>query len=262
MRVTALVALALLGACRSSTTTTSAGSEARVDAGAGTGALTDAGSAYRESSIRDDGRDYAVKTFSFRVADVEAFIEDARMSASLDDVRAKADADLVVNGGFFDVDERPLGLAVSRGAALSPFSRTMSGGVFVIDDERATLTATEDADGGVGLPRFAVQCRPRLVVDRRVNIKGDDGKRAARTALCARENGAIVDVIVARDRADKTYGPSLLALAQHLAAAGCEGALNLDGGPSTGAAWRDANGAHAELPAAAVRHALVWKLKH
>jgi uncharacterized protein YigE (DUF2233 family) len=138
----------------------------------------------------------------------------------------------------------------------------MSGGVFSIDEDRASLVATEDADGGAFAPRFAVQCRPRLVVDSRVNIKGDDGKRAARTALCARESGTVVDVVVARDRADRTYGPSLFALAQHLAAAGCESALNLDGGPSTGIAWRDASGAHAERPAAGVRHALVWKTKH
>jgi uncharacterized protein YigE (DUF2233 family) len=202
-----------------------------------------------------------VKTFSFRVADVEVTIEDAHMSIAFDDVRGKTDADVVINGGFFDEDSRPLGLAISRGRSLSPFSRTMSGGVFALDDSRATLTATEDVDGGVAA-NFAVQCRPRLVVDGKVNIKSDDGKRAARTALCARENGAVVDVVVARDRADRTYGPSLLALAQHLVAAGCDSALNLDGGPSTGVAWRDASGGHVERPAAGVRHAFVWKTRH
>jgi len=57
-------------------------------------------------------------------------------------------------------------------------------------------------------------------------------------------------------------GPSLFALAGYLARAGCESALNLDGGPSTGVAWREDGGVRLLPPRAPVRHAVVIREKH
>ena len=47
-----------------------------------------------------------------------------------------------------------------------------------------------------------------------------------------------VEIVLARGRNDEPGGPSLFRLARWLVAEGCEDALILDGGPSTGAAWR------------------------
>ena len=102
---------------------------------------------------------------------------------------------------------------------------------------------------------FAVQCRPRLVVGSRVNIRSDDGRRAARTALCLRDAGRTIELASARDNGDG--GPTLFQLAAELLAEGCEEALNLDGGPST--AWASVND-HGTVfipPVAPVRHAIV-----
>ena len=213
-------------------------------------------------AIREDGISYIPLVFSFDVATVDVWIEDAKMSTAFEEILNRQQATLVINGGFFDPEERPLGLAVSHGRLLSAFSRTMSGGVLSIGKSQADLIATEAYEPTDGaLDGFAVQCRPRLVVDGKVNIKRDDGKRSARTALCIKDHGAKVVVVLVRDASDPSYGPSLFALGAHLAAEGCESALNLDGGPSTGVAFRDEHGVHSRPPIAGVRHAVVWKTR-
>jgi hypothetical protein len=112
--------------------------------------------------------------------------------------------------------------------------------VLVIAEGRARLL-----ERGASLPEktdFAVQCGPRLIeADGSVGIRTDDGQRAARTALCIREGGRELDVIVAASQERLGAGPGLFQLARWLAEplapgepSGCEAALNLDGGPSTG----------------------------
>ena len=214
------------------------------------------GEAGIQAAIIEDARRYPVRVWSFPLERYELRIEDAGMSTALDTVLARADAELVVNGGFFDRDGKAVGLAMSDGAVLSRLGKTLSGGVLASDGTRAELFAAEDfalPDGGT----FAIQCRPRLVVDRSANVKSDDGKRAERTALCTRDAGSTVDVVIVRGSDDgESPGPSLFALARHLAEAGCESALNLDGGPSTGVAWREGEKAKLLAPRGPVRHVL------
>jgi hypothetical protein len=93
---------------------------------------------------------------------------------------------------------------------------------------------------------FAVQCRPRLVVDGHNNLASDTGRRAARTALCLRDAGQMLDLVVVP--AEQDAGPTLYELAEALIAHGCHDALNLDGGPSTGAFWNDPSGSGALAP--------------
>jgi uncharacterized protein YigE (DUF2233 family) len=181
-------------------------------------------------------------------------IEDIHMSSKLDEVLARTGATLAVNGGFFDPNGNPIGLAVSEGKVLSQFSPGMSGGVLWIRDGVAHLTATEDYRTGV--VDFAVQCRPRLVVGSGVNIRSDDGHRAPRTAICIRSSGRSLEFDVASGDGDDP-GPTLRELAAELVDLGCEEALNLDGGPSTGWASRGDSGLSFDPPRSPVRHAVV-----
>src|SRR5262249_21620064 len=153
------------------------------------------------------------------------------MTTALDAVLTRSGAELVVNAGFFDPDGKPIGLAVSDGAVLSRLRTNLSGGVLTSDGSRAELFPAEGFTLSDGT-KFAIQCRPRLVVDQNANVKSDDGKRAERTALCTRDEGRTVDVVIVRGSDDgESPGPSLFALARHLTNGGCEAALNLDGGP-------------------------------
>jgi exopolysaccharide biosynthesis protein len=208
----------------------------------------------------EEGRRFRVRSWSFALARYEMTVEDTGMTTALDGVLERTHAELVVNGGFFDPDGKAVGLAMSNGAVLSKLVKSLSGGVLVSDGSRASLFATEGfslADAGVS---FALQCRPRLVVDGEANVKSDDGKRAERTALCVRDEGRTVSAYVVRGSEDgESAGPSLFALAQHLTKDGCSAALNLDGGPSTGAAYREGERAVLLAPRSPVRHVVAFR---
>lgn len=211
------------------------------------------------STIVENGRGYPVRTWTFPLERYELAILDVHMTSTLGAALERAGADVVANGGFFDKDGRPVGLAISGGERLSPIAPSLSGGVVTIDDERAQLLPTE----GFVLPentRFAVQCRPRLVVDGVANVRSDDGKRAERTALCLRDGGRTIELVVVRadDAADEA-GPSLFALARWLEQRPCEAALNLDGGPSSGVAWREGDETRVLAPRAPIRHAVAFR---
>jgi hypothetical protein len=192
---------------------------------------------------------------SFPVSSIGLTIEDVHMSRAFDDVLRRTGAALVVNGGFFDPRGEPLGLAVSGGKALSAFAAGMSGGVLWLRDGVAHLTATEDYEAGA--VDFAIQCRPRLVVASRPNVRSDDGRRALRTALCLRDGGRTLEAVLAGANGDA--GPTLFELARELVDDGCEEALNLDGGPSTGWASVTDAGLIVEPPFGAVRHVVVLR---
>ena len=215
----------------------------------------DAGDAIVEDALR-----YVVRGYAFPLARYEMKVEDVAMTTALDAVLERTGAELVVNGGFFDPTGKPLGLAMSDGAVLSRLSTAASGGVLTTDGESARLWEAETFT----LPaqtRFAIQCRPRLVVGGAANVKRDDGQRSERTALCVRDGGLTVEVLIVRSESGEASGPSLFALGRFLARRGCEGALNLDGGPSTGVAWRENGKVMLAAPRKGVRHAVLFKAR-
>ena len=229
--------------------------QARVPLAAGGAPIEDpdAGDALVEDALR-----YTVRAWSLSLERYEMKIEDVGLTTALDTVLERTGAELVVNGGFFDPAGKPLGLAMSDGAVLSRLATTASGGVLTSDGERARLWEAETFT----LPektRFAIQCRPRLVVDGAPNVRRDDGQRSERTALCVRDGGQTVEVVIVKSETGEASGPSLFALGRFLARRGCEGALNLDGGPSTGIAWRENGKVMLAAPRKGVRHAVVFK---
>jgi hypothetical protein len=155
-------------------------------------------------------------------------------------LRAESDLLAAVNGGFFDPQLRASGLLVSERTTLAPERAGGGSGVLALARGRASLLPR-----GSRLPvetDFAVQCGPRLIEpDRSIGIRRDDGQRAARTAACIRRGGRELDLVVVASKDQLGGGPGLLQLARWLEGplaagepSGCEAALNLDGGPSTG----------------------------
>jgi uncharacterized protein YigE (DUF2233 family) len=215
------------------------------------------GGAPSAGGLAEDAFDFDVKTWSRPLDAYEVTIEDVGMSTALDTVLEKTGGDLVVNGGFFDKEGKALGLAMSNGLRLSSLAKKMSGGVLTVagDGTKAELFETESFDPPEML-KFAVQCRPRLVVKGEANVKSDDGHRSERTALCLRDGGKTIDTFLVRGGEG---GPSLFSLGKWLATKGCEEALNLDGGPSTGAAWIENGEKKMLAPRGAIRHAIVFK---
>jgi exopolysaccharide biosynthesis protein len=143
-----------------------------------------------------------------------------------------------VNGGFFDV--RPsgryfaTGLLVSKGKELSPLSPHLSG-ILVVSEGRAQLLSPSDALPKWSQVDMAVQCRPRLLEPGgALGVHSDDKARAPRTAACIRDGGRTLDFVLVWGRRNPETGPGLYAVSQALRAFGCDSALNLDGGASTG----------------------------
>jgi hypothetical protein len=152
-----------------------------------------------------------------------------------------AGARAAVNGGFFEPDGSPSGVLVSAGQTFGRYAARGGSGVLAVRDGRATV------DVAAGFPEdfqgdLAVQCGPRLVERGGViGVHRDDGRRFARTAACVRDDGRTLDLVLTWCVDDAMRGPGLLWLARRLAGpsptgdpGGCELALNLDGGPSTG----------------------------
>lgn len=213
-----------------------------------------------ESAVRYrvDGQPYRLYRWSIPLGRVSIDVVDMGMGTNLARVLRDRHASLVINGGFYGRDMLPEGLVVTRGHEVSPFVERLGGGVVTL---AGAVAAHHDAAGfsPIAGTEFAIQCKPRLVVDGAVNIARYQNRTAARTALCLRDGGRALDVYVARvDPSRGRAGPALHTFARQLVDEGCTEALNLDGGPSTGVAWRSSRGTRALNPRRGIRHALVF----
>jgi hypothetical protein len=205
--------------------------------------------------VGDDA--YRLLVFSVRLAGARFRVIDLDMGRDVAGALASSGASLVVNGGFFDRAQRADGLVVSEGVMIAPGSDALGGGVLAVAGGRGALFPTKGFAPQPGLD-FAIQARPRLVVNGAANVKSDDGHAAERTALCLRDEGQTLELVVARGEVGGK-GPVLSLLADMLVSRGCQEALNLDGGPSTGVAWRQGGEIHALAPRGPLRHLVaVW----
>jgi Phosphodiester glycosidase len=140
---------------------------------------------------------------------------------------------LVINGGYWAYrgEARVIqGLLALGGTSYAPRAGS-AGGVVWVDGDGAHMAKTGD-EPDLSHAELAIQCSPRLVVDGRLVAKLDPLHHAPRTALCIGADPTQLDVLLTADG----VRPTLEALGRALVAAGCVHALNLDGGPSTGAA--------------------------
>jgi exopolysaccharide biosynthesis protein len=196
------------------------------------------------------GGRYVLHRFRFPLSRTTLRVSDLAFERTLSEALEAEEATLAINGGYWDTAREPEGLTRVGDVELSAFRPSLGGGVLVIADgvgrlldaEADDFTVPDDVD-------FAQQCMPRIVVDGALNIRQNDGRRADRTALCLRDEGRTLDVYIARGRSpDGHGGPTLWDFGEVLVAEGCESALNLDGGSSTGAVFRGEAGIE-RLPA-------------
>ena len=135
-------------------------------------------------------------------------------------------APLAINGGFFDNNQKPLGLRVSDYKISNTFKSISWWGVFSIKNLSAAITSARLFQSNKEI-EFAIQAGPRLVINR--HIPSLRPGYAERTALCVISPHEIAIIIT-------QYFPiSLSQLAKLLIdqSLNCQDALNLDGGSST-----------------------------
>jgi len=167
-----------------------------------------------------DLNDWKLRILTFR--------DGARKTARAEEVGKSHAASLVINGGFFDPQNRSLGLLIDEGKQLNPV-RKADWGVFSVSSKepRASIvhTRTWRKKKKKGLPEFAIQSGPRLVVSARaLSLKPH---WARRTAIGIQRGGRKVVVLVS------SQSISMKELAQLFLDIDCPYALNLDGGSST-----------------------------
>ena len=149
---------------------------------------------------------------------------------------------MAVNSGYFDDAHRPNGLLVSEIRVIASRTRHGGSGILLLRNHRCDLVDSDGPFPSLDTLDLGLQCGPRLIEpNQEVGIHRDDGQRAARTAVCLRDQGRTMDFVLAWSADDPIRGPGLLSFARLLAgrspvgdASGCDRALNLDGGPSTG----------------------------
>lgn len=144
------------------------------------------------------------------------------------------DAALVINGVYFNDDERPTGFAAIAGASIGtvPFDQDKSG--MMVFSPKFRIVATKTAALHLNDLADAAQSYPFFLIDGQPAISADSGQLARRTFIGQDADdriyiGAVADADV-----------SLYELMQALQRTGIAWghALNLDGGPSTGIAER------------------------
>jgi uncharacterized protein YigE (DUF2233 family) len=166
-----------------------------------------------------------------------------------------ASAVAAVNGGYFDEKYRPTGWLADRGNELAPRSGRPSGGVLAVARGQIYVGPLRQLPFE---PEFALQNGPRLIEgDGQLGIRSDDGKRAARTVACEAAGRLHLIAVVARPH----EGPTLFEIAHLLAepgalGLGCRAALNLDGGPSTGAWLKEGSGIASSAPLAPIAYGI------
>lgn len=178
--------------------------------------------------------------FDTRSCDLRVVEQPVKKDAqSLDVVAGAMAAIAACNGGYFDVPNfLPSGLQIVQGKAQGKLVQQALWGCVLVRSGVAELLPVEEFKDQTGVTDF-VQCSPMYVMDGRPLQLGD-GPRNTRTFILTDQAGrwaiGTCKNIGLQELADLLATPGII---REFAV---KRALNLDGGPSTGLWWRDANG--------------------
>ena len=148
------------------------------------------------------------------------------------DLANRLEANLLINGGYFDEEFTPTGMFIIDGERIGRASYDLHrSGALIIQAGLASLVDTSNDD----LPTVSeevsiLQSFPLLVIDNQPAIKEDSGKLARRTVIAENNDGEFLVILV------DTTPVSLFELMNILLESdlAIKIALNLDGGPSSG----------------------------
>ena len=192
---------------------------------------------YSQLKMQLPDRSPRVHRFRLPLTNLKVDVVDLKYETPVGD--ALGDADLVINGGYWGYANSGkrviIGLLHANGKQWAPLRSSLDGGVLTLHQAKASVAASKGYQGPTN-PELAVQCSPRLVQGGGLIPNLKTKGRAARTAVCARDAGNTLDVYLTEP---DDLGPNLQDFGRWLVAQGCEHALNLDGGPSTAAAYRE-----------------------
>ena len=139
--------------------------------------------------------------FDLETYRADVVVPGAAKPATAAALRRQVGAALVVNGGFFDTEGRPLGLRIADGRKLIGLRAVVDWGVLVLRPGRAAIVhSREYSAAAAAAPAVtgAIQVGPRILVDGRV--PGLKPQAARRTAVAIDHGGRFLTVVVANAR--------------------------------------------------------------
>jgi len=164
-------------------------------------------------------------------------------TATVADLAQWTGALVVINGGFFDENDRPLGLMIVDGAEKNPLRKVSWWGVFLLRDGLPAILPTRDYQSDSAITQ-ALQSGPRLVVDGRPSSVKPQSAR--RSAIGLTPTGEVL-LVACDSPLDFPTFARLLAQSEDDGGLGCVQALNLDGGAST-QLYAKFNRVHVDIP--------------
>jgi len=155
-------------------------------------------------------------------------------AAGIVDVAEQTGAQVVINGGYFDEDFAPAGLAVRGGVELSPASdqAALSGFVSISESGQVRLSPSSD---GMPAGQTILQSGPFLIdPGGTMGIRSDDGRRQRRSVIAlGGEAGDTLVLILADAVSLYTLARLMFDHPSWFGVSSIDSALNLDGGPSS-----------------------------
>lgn len=139
----------------------------------------------------------------------------------------------VLNGGYFDTSDRPVGLVIRDGEATSGLRRR-DWGILILDDVRAHIVHTRNYQRRKTFT-YALQTGPRLVVrGRETTLKQTFSRRSA-VGLDRAGRMLLVVALTMEPEATTTLAElgAIMRIPEAEGGLGCVEALSLDGGGST-----------------------------
>jgi exopolysaccharide biosynthesis protein len=170
------------------------------------------------------------KKLSIRVVDSRDYQQKRLSVRSMTEVSG---AVLAINGGFFDTEEKHLGLLVRDGKTVSPYLKR-DWGIFFMKKNRPFIIHSRKYKKDKGITQ-AVQVGPRLISRGKVlKLKKQFSRRSA-VGIDGKER---IILLVSGKNPDQgilglTELAELMGLSLKKGGLGCQYALNLDGGAST-----------------------------
>ena len=131
---------------------------------------------------------------------------------------------IAINGGFFDTQDRPLGLRIKHHKVTNPLKRISWWGIFYIKDHKPYITSMSHYKNNSDID-MAIQTGPRLLINgHKPALKPG---LAERTALGITSHGELI--ILVSENTPMTTDK----LADLMKSIDCVDAINLDGGSSS-----------------------------
>lgn len=178
---------------------------------------------------------------NYRMRVVEATVPTGQIAK---DIQKQTRASLVIDGGYYQIGAGgalvPAGLLVTRGKESRPLDPNPKAGSGILYVRKGQISIGFIKDyKKLGRMDEAVQVGPVLVDPGGINgIHGPGGEHAARTAVCLQDDNAVIALVTTGGMFRYDLG-ALLSAPEADGGLGCERAINLDGEPSTQAAFID-----------------------